>query len=117
MTATLGTEWLVDAHHCDPDALRSQETLEAIFERLVDELDLHTAGPASWKVFPGEGGITGLLLLTESHLTCHSYPEHRFLALNLYCCRPLRTWPWAERLAEALGAGEVTVRTLTRGQP
>ncbi len=117
MIAARGTEWLIDAHDCDPETLRSRSVLETLFERLVGELGLHTLGPASWKVFPGEGGITGFLLLSESHLACHSYPEHRFVALNLYSCRPLETWPWTERLTELLGARRVSVRTLTRGEP
>jgi len=114
---TLGVEWLVDAFDCDPRGLRSREALAAVFGRIVGELDLHPVGEALWRVFPGEGGVTGLWLLTESHLACHTFPERRFAAFNLYCCRPRQEWPWAERLAEALGAGRVRVRQLSRGEP
>src|SRR4051812_26682465 len=67
-------------------------------------------------MFPGEGGITGLLLLTESHLACHTFPERGFAAFNLYCCRPGAEWPWPERLRVALGAETVLVRRLARGE-
>ena len=70
-----------------------------------------------WREFPGEGGITGLLLLTESHLACHTFPERGFAAFNLYCCQPREDWPWAERLREALRAQRVSVRRLARGEP
>jgi S-adenosylmethionine decarboxylase len=110
-----GTEWVVDAHGCDPDRLRSTETLKAFFDRVVGELGLRAAGDAVWRVFPGEGGVTGLLLLTESHLACHTFPERGFAAFNLYCCRPRAEWPWSERLAEALGAKDVQVTVLARG--
>jgi S-adenosylmethionine decarboxylase len=60
--------------------------------------------------------VTGLLLLAESHLTCHTFPERRFASLNLYCCRPRGPWPWEERLRETLGADRVTVRSFTRGE-
>ncbi len=110
-----GTEWVVDAHGCDPQALRSLEVLEALFRQVVDELGLRAAGEPQWRVFPGEGGITGLLLLTESHLACHTFPERGFAAFNLYCCRPREDWPWADRLRDALSAREVTVRRLSRG--
>jgi S-adenosylmethionine decarboxylase len=106
---------VVDAHGCDPRALRSLEVLEALFRQVVDELGLRAAGEAQWRVFPGEGGITGLLLLTESHLACHTFPERGFAAFNLYCCRPREDWPWPDRLREALHAREVTVRRLVRG--
>jgi S-adenosylmethionine decarboxylase len=113
----LGTEWLVDAHGCDAAALRSVETLERVFGRVVAELRLNAAGAPSFHVFPEPGGITGLLLLTESHLACHTFPERGFAAFNLYCCRPREEWPWPERLREALQATRVTVRRVERGQP
>jgi S-adenosylmethionine decarboxylase len=112
-----GTEWVVDAHGCDPHALRSRDVLEAVFRQIVEELGLRAAGETLWRVFPGEGGITGLLLLTESHLACHTFPERGFAAFNLYCCRPREEWPWRDRLRDALSAREVSVRRLSRGEP
>jgi len=55
-----------------------------------------------------------MLLLAESHLTVHTFPEHRSLCLNLFCCTPRPAWPFAERLAEAVGAERVSVRHLSR---
>ena len=40
-----------------------------------------------WHKFGGEGGVTGLIMLTESHLACHTYPEYQTATFNLYCCR------------------------------
>ena len=111
-----GTEWLVDARGCDPIRLRSQGTLAALFDRMCEELHLRPVEPALWHLFPGEGGITGLLLLAESHLTVHTFPETCLLTLNLYCCRPRPEWPFAERLAEMVGASRVEVRTVLRGK-
>ena len=112
----LGTEWIVDAHGCDPSALRSCVTLGRLFARIVDELGLHPVCDPVWHVFPDQGGVTGVLLLSESHLSCHTFPERGFAAFNLYCCRSPQEWPWAERLAEALAASEVRVRSVRRGE-
>jgi S-adenosylmethionine decarboxylase len=111
-----GVEWLVDAHGCAPAVLRSREALSGLFDRIVAELGLRPAGEAVWHVFQGEGGVTGLLLLTESHLTCHTFPEHGYAGFNLYCCRPRAEWPWEERLREALSATRVSVRSFARGE-
>ena len=110
-----GTEWVVDAHGCDPESLRSTAALQSVFERVVREVGLSAAGDPVWRVFPGEGGITGLQLLSESHLACHTFPETGFAAFNLYCCRPRAEWPWGARLREAIGAADVQVTTLLRG--
>lgn len=109
-----GLEWLVDAFGCDPDALRDPERARGVFARAVEEIGLHPVAPPSFHVFPEPGGISGVLMLSESHLTCHTFPERGAAAYNLYCCRPRPDWPWAERLAEHLGARRVVVRKLER---
>ena len=111
---TVGTEWLVEASGCDASRLRDAEALRSVFARAVSELGLRVVGEAHWHKFPGEGGVTGLALLTESHLACHTYPEFGVATFNLYCCRERATWPWDERLREMLGATEVRVRCLAR---
>jgi S-adenosylmethionine decarboxylase len=113
----LGTEWLIDAFECRPQALRSRDALSEVFSRVVREMDLHPEGDPHWHIFPGEGGITGMLLLSESHLACHTFPERGFAAFNLYCCRPRAEWPWEERLREMLDAQRISVRMCLRGLP
>lgn len=109
-----GIEWIVDASGCAPEALRSERVIGTLFAQIVRELGLHPIGEARVHVFPAPGGITGLLMLTESHLSCHTFPETGLCALNLYCCRPRPPWNWRDRLAEALGAARVEVRTCQR---
>ena len=115
MTYGPGQEWLIDASGCDPVRLRDEAHLRRLFDRVVAEVGLSAVGDAVFRTFPGEGGVTGLLLLSESHLTCHTFPESGFAAFNLYCCRVRPDWPWAERLAEELGARDVDVRRVSRG--
>jgi S-adenosylmethionine decarboxylase len=110
----IGTEWLVEASGCRADALRDVARLAELFSRVIDELQLKPLHDPAWHVFPGEGGITGFVMLTESHLACHTYPEHRIATVNLYCCRVRPEWPWLERLTEMLGAAEVRVRMVER---
>ncbi|MGI5864448.1 MAG: S-adenosylmethionine decarboxylase [Myxococcales bacterium] len=112
-----GVEWIVDAHGCSPELLRSERALGGLFSRLVRELELHPLGESHFHVFPEPGGITGLLMLTESHLACHTFPETGYCAINLFCCRPRPEWPWAQRLSEMLGASRVEARKLARPGP
>jgi S-adenosylmethionine decarboxylase len=106
----VGTEWLIDAAGCEAELLCDVRALQRVFDCLITELDLQVVGEQMWHKFPPPGGVTGLALLTESHLACHTYPEFQTATLNLYCCRERPAWPWAERLKEMLGAREVTVR-------
>jgi S-adenosylmethionine decarboxylase len=107
-------EFLIEAYGCRPAVLRDLAAVRAVCERAVGELGLTVVGAPQWHQFPGEAGVTGLYLLAESHLTCHTFPEHGFASFNLYCCRPRQRWAWEARLADALGAERVAVRELAR---
>jgi S-adenosylmethionine decarboxylase len=109
-----GHEWIVDARGCDPARLVERAALQAVFDALVAELGLHPVGSPLWHTFPGTHGQTGLWLLAESHLACHSFPEHGGLTLNLFCCRTRPDWDWPARLAALVGARQVQVTSVAR---
>jgi S-adenosylmethionine decarboxylase len=113
-----GCEWVIEAHGCNPASLSHLDSLQALFELLVGGMDLHPVQPAVWHQFPPSpstlGGITGLLLLSESHLTCHTFPEFSSICLNVFCCRPRPEYDFKTALEQILGADSVMVRKLER---
>lgn len=111
---TLGTEWLIDASGCDEAALADLDRLRAVFNRVIRDLELNVLGEIAWHQFEHPGGVSGLALLSESHLTCHTYPEFRAATFNLYCCRERASWTWETALKEMLGATDVKVRVFER---
>ncbi len=68
-----GREWIVEAYGCDPARLGDPAALQALFAAMVHELALNPVGDAQWFHFPSPGGVTGMLMLAESHLTVHSF--------------------------------------------
>jgi S-adenosylmethionine decarboxylase len=111
---TLGTEWLIDASGCDAAALADLDRLREVFNRVINDLDLNVLGEIQWHRFDHPGGVSGLALLSESHLSCHTYPEFRAATFNLYCCRERASWTWETTLKEMLGATDVKVRVFER---
>ncbi len=109
-----GREVMVEAYGCDAERLTSRTVLDALFDRIVAELSLNPVGETRWHVFPAPGGITGMCLLAESHLTVHTFPEHQSACFNLFCCTPRADWDWSTGLAEQLGATHVRVRAVSR---
>lgn len=112
----VGYEWIIDAADCDAQSLRDVEKLRGVFTAIIRDLKLKTIGESAWHKFGGEGGVTGLVMLTESHLACHTYPEHNAATFNLYCCRERPEWSWSENLRERIGAKNVTVKVIKRGE-
>jgi S-adenosylmethionine decarboxylase len=110
----VGVEWMIDARGCDAGRLADLGRMRAFCERVIRELELKVIGGGQWHQFPAPGGVTGLYLLSESHLACHTYPELGVVTFNLYCCRPRPRWSWEARLREALGASVVAVKRVAR---
>ncbi len=110
----VGVEWLIDAAGCSASALTDPARILRVFELAIRELKLKPLSDPTVHVFPPPGGVTAMVMLSESHLTCHTFPESRYAAFNLYCCRERPEWSWAEQLAELLGASRVSVRRLPR---
>lgn len=111
----VGTEWLIEASGCNPSALRDEAVIRSILSSVIADLGLQSVGSV-WHKFPGAGGVTGLVALTESHLACHTYPEYGTATFNLYCCRTRPEWNWDGELRKMISAESVTVTKIDRGE-
>ena len=111
-----GTEWIVNAAGCAEDRLRDLVLLRRICDDILSDLRLTVADGPLWRKFPAPGGVTGLYLLTESHLACHTFPAHGLATFNVYCCSQLPEWPWKENLERELAATVVDVSRIDRGE-
>jgi S-adenosylmethionine decarboxylase len=64
----------------------SVEHLVPIMERIVKELKLTEVSRCFHQFEPF--GATGVILLAESHFSVHTYPEHKKIYFDLFCCNP-----------------------------
>ena len=69
---------------------------------------------ASHVLFPN-GAITLVLILAESHLSVHTWPEENLVALDLFSCGAIDGAAVIDYLVRELGLGSVSVRTMPRG--
>lgn len=109
-----GCEWIIEAHGCNPASLADLDRLKCLFSRLIEGMQLHPVAEPQWHQFPRPGGITGLCLLSESHLACHTFPEFGSLCLNVFCCRPRDDWDFEGALRNEFAAGSVDIRRVER---
>jgi S-adenosylmethionine decarboxylase len=109
-----GCEWVVEAHGCDAAALGDVSVLESLFDSIIRDMQLHAVREPAWHKFPEPGGVTGMALLSESHLTCHTFPEYGSICLNLFCCRERPEWDFEGALRRHLRASAVQVRRIHR---
>lgn len=61
-------------------------------------------------------GVSGVVVITESHVTIHTWPEHGYAAVDIFSCSPrLDHAVIREHLRAALGARRVRRRAFRRG--
>lgn len=74
---------------CNAASLTDLETLSSLCRKATLDANL-TIVDETWHVFPDwngqPGGITGTILLAESHLAIHTWPERRGVTLDVYVC-------------------------------
>lgn len=66
------------------EILNTVDGIKPLMEKIIQEVDLHVVAEVHKQFEPI--GATCLYLLCESHLSAHSYPELRYLAIDLYHC-------------------------------
>lgn len=109
----LGRHLVADLHGCTADLNNPRlvmETLEQACEvarATVVERSGHHFSPY---------GVTVVLVIAESHLAIHTWPEYRYAAVDLFTCgNSVDTWKAFEHVKRALGASRVEVREIERG--
>jgi S-adenosylmethionine decarboxylase len=61
-------------------------------------------------------GVSGVVIIAESHVTVHTWPEHGYAAIDVFTCgRPEVAQAVMDLIVAELGAGKVHVTSFDRG--
>ncbi len=85
----IGTHLLIDLYGVYESLLRDEDRLMGIFAGALEQANLNILDQVSYRFQDGGSGVTGLFLLSESHLAFHSYPEYQYIALDIFSCGSL----------------------------
>ena len=89
--------------------------LEACMDRVANECRFSVVGRSFHQFAPH--GATGVLVLSESHFSAHTYPEHGTVYVDVFCCSPgFDTVECARSLQENFGASTFEYEVIIRGQ-
>ena len=81
----VGTHLLIDLYGISPEQLSDCGLLAECLAESAAVCGLTPLGDPVMHAFDG-GGVTGVILLSESHIALHSYPEHGFIAIDVFSC-------------------------------
>ena len=70
---------------CDTEYMLDSDLLRAHCLKLVKDAGLSSVGDF-FHQFGGDGGVTGMVVLAESHMSLHTWPEKNYVTVDVYVC-------------------------------
>jgi S-adenosylmethionine decarboxylase len=110
----LGRHLLLELFDCDAEALNSLETVKTSMVEAAKRAQATIVDVVFHEFNPF--GISGVVVIAESHLAIHTWPEYRYAAVDVFSCGDvLQPQTAADYLVEQLGASRASVVELQRG--
>lgn len=83
----LGTHLLIELKDCNPEILKDLERVRSALVSAAKKAKA-TIIDFSFREFK-PFGISGIVVIAESHLTIHTWPEYRYAAVDIFTCGDL----------------------------
>lgn len=112
----LGTHLLADLSGVDAAPLRDCVALENLLRQAAIEAGAQVLH-GHFHSFGQDVGVTGVLLLAESHISIHTWPEAGFAAVDIFMCGAARPQVALDIIATVLQAGHCALHTARRAPP
>jgi S-adenosylmethionine decarboxylase len=80
----LGTHLLIELRDCNPEILKSLEKVRKILISAAKEAKATIINNSFHEFNPF--GISGVVVIAESHLTIHTWPEYGYAAVDIFTC-------------------------------
>lgn len=109
----LGRHLLVEFYGCDGEGLKDTEMIRALMIKAAEASKVTVVSECFHTFSPY--GVSGVLVIEESHLTVHTWPESGYAAVDLFTCGPADPWEGFKVLQKGLKATHHSVTELRRG--
>ena len=110
----LGTQIIIDLYGCDTSLLNDKGKITHYLLSGVEVLGATILNSYFHKFAPQ--GVTGVIVIAESHVSIHTWPEHRYAAIDIFTCGN-RTHPHeaAEALIKKFSPEKHHIQEINRG--
>lgn len=110
----LGRHALLDLYDCDQALLDDLNFLRELFLTTATKLECTLVKECFHRYAPQ--GVSGVLVIAESHLSLHTWPEHGYAAVDLFtCANPVLLDEMPRMLGGALKCGRFEFKLHDRG--
>src|SRR5213593_109811 len=114
-----GPHLMLDGYGCDKQRLQDLNLIYRMLDELPDRIGMtKIMPPYVFKysgVKPEDWGLSGFVLIAESHISIHTFPEKNFITADIFSCKSFDAEFAASYLKKAFGIAKVELNVLDRG--
>ena len=114
LSKEFGSHFIIELINCTPDRLRKVRDVKQIMGEVIQKSKT-TMVRSSFHQFQPEG-VTGMILIRESHFAIHTWPEESYVAADIFTCgQEMDPYIAMEVMEERFEAKEVRYQVIRRG--
>ncbi|WP_285803893.1 adenosylmethionine decarboxylase [Alkalicoccobacillus plakortidis] len=110
---TMGRHVIAELWGCNVEKLNNMDLIEQVFVDAALKAGAEVREVAFHKFAPH--GVSGVVIISESHLTIHSFPEHGYASIDVYTCGDLDPHLASNYIAQELHSTSSEVIEVPRG--
>lgn len=109
----LGTHYLAEFFNCDRQKINDIAYIEHIMIEATERSGARMIKPFFHQFNPH--GISGVIVIAESHFAIHTWPEHGYAAVDLFSCADFDYMSALKHIRVSIGAEHYSVELMRRG--
>ena len=115
----MGRHLIVDGYGVERKKLTDKKSLSRLLENLPKQLKMRIlrkpiVADISSDRYP-HTGYSGFVILLESHISFHTWPEENYVALDVYSCKDFDEKKAVQYIKKFFGAKNLKVKSIIRG--
>ena len=119
MKKFMGRHLIVDAYEVEENTLQNKKLMKRMLEDLPAKLKMRMlrkpiVSEIKSDMYPTIG-LSGFVILYESHVSFHTWPEENYVAIDVYSCKDFSEEIAKDYIRKSLKAGKLKVKFIVRG--
>ncbi|WP_245958825.1 adenosylmethionine decarboxylase [Meiothermus luteus] len=115
-----GPHLMIDGYHANAAKLADPELVREVLDRLPEEMEMTKVLPPVVQRYPaalGQAeGITGVVIIAESHIAIHTFPAQRFISVDIFSCKEFDLGKALGYVVERFEIGRYETYLINRGK-
>jgi spermidine synthase len=113
MSSSLGNHILVEFTGCSPEIMNDVASIERDMVEAAVKAEMTVINSTFHHFSPY--GVSGVVVVQESHLAIHTWPEYGYAAVDIFTCGETNTWAAFDYLQEKFQAKNYSAIEMRRG--